>query len=124
VGGGDSAIFTGAIGKSHIAQAMLQMTEPFAEHYQSWALRLQEFTREAGVGHRKGRVFHLWHGERADRRYKERHALLAAAHYDPTRDLEQSPEGPWIWSKEVHALRGAVEGYLRSRQEDGPVACG
>lgn len=123
MGGGDSAIFMGAIGRSHTAQVMLQMTAPFAEHYRVWAHRLHASAGRSGVGHQAGRVFHLWHGERADRRYKDRHALLAAANFDPARNLELTLEGTWVWSRGVSVLRDAVEGYLRSRQEDGRAPC-
>ena len=61
-----------------------------------YALRVQAFQErcEAAkitIGCVNGTVLHHWHGRLADRKYKERWAILASHKYQPSKDLQRNP---------------------------------
>jgi len=61
-----------------------------------YALRVQAFQErcEAAkitIGCVNGTVLHHWHGRLADRKYKERWAILASNAYQPSKDLQRNP---------------------------------
>ena len=118
LGGGDSAIFMGAIGKYDIARNMLGMSAPHASHYRDWASRFYEAIADYGVSYTPGTIYHLWHGARANRRYKDRHDIARNANFNPPIDLSPSAEGPWSWSDRDCSMRRELENYFSDRQED------
>lgn len=71
------------------------------------------------VGCVPGRIRHLWHGRRADRRYVERIGWLAEAQFDPARHLRRGANGLWEWDAGAEWLAGRVRRYFRDRREDG-----
>ena len=116
VGSGDKAIGFAALGVPETAAAALEMNAPRAEHYLAWARPFAATVRRR-VGHIAGRIFHLWHGDLADRGYTRRHRLLAD--FDPFTDIALDDEGAWRWSSAKPALHAAVKDYFESRREDG-----
>mmetsp|Transcript_8716 Transcript_8716/g.14117 ORF Transcript_8716/g.14117 Transcript_8716/m.14117 type:complete len:373 (+) Transcript_8716:301-1419(+) len=44
---------------------------------------------QGDVGHVPGSVLHLWHGDKKDRQYVDRHKLLLEAGFDPSVDLDR-----------------------------------
>jgi hypothetical protein len=68
------------------------------------------------VGHD---VWHLWHGEMADRGARRRHLGLARFGFDPATDLAADASGPWRWNSEKPAMHAYVRDYLLGRREDG-----
>ncbi len=65
-----------------------------------------------------GRVWHEWHGSRADRRYLERHAVNARV--DIERHVRLDERGLLRWAR--RAPKGAIEAvasYFHQRREDG-----
>jgi hypothetical protein len=122
LGSGDHAMACAALGRLSDAVRAAKMNKSQAEHYLSWARPFCDEIR-GQVGVLQGRLLHLWHGSISDRKYLERHALLATLDFDPSRDLKLSASGPWEWSaKASMELRNAVAEYFFSRYEDGHLA--
>ncbi|PYM13179.1 MAG: hypothetical protein DMD81_21875 [Candidatus Rokuibacteriota bacterium] len=118
VGSGDRAILYAALGQFDEAARRLRMTGRRLQHYRSWA---EPFfgAVQGRVGYLHGRLFHLWHGERKDRDYKQRQRLLEDADFDPDRDIAIDASGCWRWSSDKGSLHEFVRRYFLSRQEDG-----
>lgn len=72
-----------------------------------------------------GTLYHLWHGDAADRRYRDRYAILEHPGFDPDRDPDIDPStGVWCWRHANQPLAAEVAGYFVSRFEDGRDAPG
>jgi hypothetical protein len=90
--------------------------------------RLRRWAAEAAsvagkeVGHVPGSVWHLWHGDLADRRYDQRAHELAALGFDPDTDLRHGPDGCWEWATEKPDLHKWARNYFAGRAEDGRLA--
>ena len=70
------------------------------------------------VGYVRGRVLHLWHGERANRCYTERIDWLNQARFNPQTDLRPGLDGLWEWAGESARLREQIRKYFFDRRED------
>ncbi|TWU67286.1 hypothetical protein V7x_28600 [Crateriforma conspicua] len=66
-----------------------------------------------------GVVFHLHHGDRKHRQYRDRNQLLIDHDYDPTTDVHRRPDGLLQWSSDKPGLHAAVAKYFADRREDG-----
>lgn len=76
-----------------------------------------------GCGVVEGNLWHEWHGERANRRYVERNALLAGL--DRERDLHRREDGLIEWSAAAApALKRSFAEYFVGRKEDGEGPAG
>lgn len=118
VGSGDKATVFAALGMPETATRALEMNARRAEHYLAWA-RPFAAAVQGRVGCIPGRVFHLWHGNLADRGYMHRHGLLAD--FDPFTDIALDARGPWRWSSHKPDLHAALRRYFESRREDEPT---
>jgi hypothetical protein len=117
-GAGDRAIACAAYGRHADAQQGWLRTAAQRAHYEAWA---SSFAGVVGgqVGYLGGPVYHLWHGEIADRQYRERHDIPAAHVFDPVFDIELDEQGLWRWSSDKPAMHRAVAEFFRARNEDG-----
>jgi hypothetical protein len=67
-----------------------------------------------------GRIYHLYHGELSQRRYKLRPALLTESAFDPELHISRTPQGVWRWTDEAGEVRARLlsphlaEGLARS----------
>ncbi len=118
VGGGDRAILCAALGEFSRLALAADMNAPRAEHYFSWARPYFDRIRGA-VSYIPGHVLHLWHGDLAERRQRDRHRQLAQFDFDPFTDLALAPSGAWRWSSDKRDLHAFVQRYFESRNEDG-----
>jgi hypothetical protein len=118
VGGGDRAMLCAALGESHRLAASVRMNAQRTAHYRAWAQACFERVR-GRVGCIPGHVLHLWHGDLADRKQRERHHHLAQFDFDPVADLAVAPSGAWRWNSAKPALHAFVRRYFESRNEDG-----
>ena len=66
-----------------------------------------------------GRVFHLWHGDKKNRRYLLRSVVLRETDFDPAADITLDDAQCWRWSSNKPELHRKVEEYFRSRKEEG-----
>jgi hypothetical protein len=118
LGGGDRLILLAALGKfSYGRRASLRNTRQL-EHYLRWARPYHDTVR-GRVAHVEGRLFHLWHGIREDRQYRERHRGLEQFEFDPFTDIAKAETGCWRWSSDKSALHAFVKRYFEARNEDG-----
>lgn len=119
VGCGDRAIACAAYGRaSTSSQCSWIVNERQRAHFLRWA---EPFSRDVGgrIGFVEGHVFHLWHGDLIDRRYRERYHDPVVADFDPDHDIRVDAQGCWRWNSDKPALHDFVRGYFSLRREDG-----
>jgi hypothetical protein len=121
LGMGDKVIAAAAVGRFEDAVVAHRMNAPQAEHYLRWAVPFHEEIR-GQVGYREGTVYHLWHGDLADRRYVERYDGFEVYDFDPGSDLVIDPAGCWRWNSAKPQMHRHVAQYFRGRYEDGRLA--
>jgi hypothetical protein len=119
-GGGDHLMahaFVGGI-DSRCVERMIGIDTPLHREFVRWG---EVACRESHcrVGFVPGRIFHLWHGERSDRKYTERAQVFKQLGFDPGRDVLQASNGCWAWTGANPALQTWAEQYFASRKEDG-----
>jgi hypothetical protein len=117
VGGGDGAMVRAAYGQSDAVVRLLSMNGARADHYRHWARRFREAVA-GSVGSVEGTLFHLWHGETVNRRYRERQQELSAFGFDPADDIAIDHNGAWRWNSRKPAMHASVRAYFSSRRED------
>jgi hypothetical protein len=72
------------------------------------------------VGYVPGTLLHIWHGKKADRRYRERWSILKDHKFDPWRHVVKNVDGIFDWSAEApEAFRLEMSDYFSQRNEDG-----
>ncbi|HKX19636.1 MAG TPA: hypothetical protein VJT33_16670 [bacterium] len=118
LGSGDRVILCSALGEFAHGQQTILMNARQAEHYIKWA-RPYHDTVGGRAGYIEGRVFHLWHGDRQDRRYGTRHMDLSTFDFDPFTDIVQDDRGSWRWNSRKPALHAYIARYFAERCEDG-----
>ncbi len=124
VGGGDASFIYAAQGHAQDNARLCGLTPAHARHYLRHAKRVSEAVA-GGVSFVDGTLYHLWHGDAADRRYRERYAILERHGFDPDQDLAVDPStGVWRWRRANLPLAAEVAGYFESRFEDGRDAPG
>lgn len=86
--------------------------------FSAWA---DPFWRDVrgGVGYVPGRVFHMWHGRREDRKYDVRVDWMRQHDFDPRTDLAPGEGGLWRWGSGKRAMHEQVRRYFSERREDG-----
>lgn len=83
-----------------------------------WLRAVAAWQGEARTAAVPGRVWHEWHGSRADRRYPERHLVNAAI--DVARHVELDEDGLVRWTSAApKRVREPVAKYFSQRNEDG-----
>lgn len=114
--GNDILLLCAIYGEFELAVQRLEHNALQRRHYLEWARRAQK-AFGGRIGFIPGTIYHLWHGEMANRSYMGRHKLMAQ--FDPYRDLQEAPSGAWTWSDPRSELARNVRDYFRDRQEDG-----
>ncbi len=124
VGGGDT----------HMAYALLGYHRELADVHRrvgicryhdpelgAWAKRASELGTRLGA--MDGTLYHLYHGERADRQYGKRYFMMETVGFDASRHLEVHDTGVWRFSSQApKPLRNALAEFFQARREDGPGA--
>jgi hypothetical protein len=118
VGGGDSCIVRAAYGRFDDAVHQQLMNLRRRSHFLEWATLFHDVVR-GQVTYVDGALRHLWHGSRADRRYKERLERLETYAFDPWADIAAGDKGAWRWSSAKPEMHDYVRSYFASRREDG-----
>jgi hypothetical protein len=119
-GGGDHAmahVFAGEPTSACLDQT-LGCDASRLEHFARWAREI-EHSVQGRLSHVPGTLFHLWHGEIADRAYHSRHRELAALNFDPFTDLRIGEGGCWEWASDKLDLHLWAAQYFANRKEDG-----
>lgn len=118
LGMGDKHMAAAAVGRVEDAVECLEMSAAHGDHYRRWAERFQSETG-GSLGHVPGTLYHLWHGDLADRRYVARYQGFRSFAFDPESDLALNRDGAWRWASAKTALHQHVADYFQSRREDG-----
>jgi hypothetical protein len=118
LGGADRAILCAALGQSDEAARTARMSERRRDHYLAWARSYFDSVR-GRVGHIRGRLFHLWHGDLRHRIYADRNLRLQDYDFDPFRDIAVDRNGCWRWASDKPQLHEFVKRYFALRKEDG-----
>jgi hypothetical protein len=118
IGGGDSVMAGAVYGCYEVMMDTFCMNGRQKAHYLDWAKPFHETTGGA-VGFIDGNIYHLWHGERQDRRSRERLKILASFGFDPSEDIVIGDTGCWRWNTDKPEMHEYVRSYFASRKEDG-----
>jgi hypothetical protein len=118
IGGGDTAVACASWGAFEAVEERHAMNARQKSYYRAWAEPWYESVR-GNVDFIDGKLFHLWHGEIADRRAAARHLDLVAHDFDPHRDLARDGNGPWRWASAKPELHRMLADYFAARREDG-----
>ena len=119
LGGGDRAMVSASYGCfDHILQRHC-MNDREKARYLGWAERFHNAVAGAPAGCIDGNIYHLWHGEMRDRRYRERHKFLAPFDFDPFEDIVIGENGCWRWNTNKPVMHARVKDYFALRKEDG-----
>lgn len=62
-------------------------------------------------------IYHLWHGSLKNRRYMDRHEIIAKYDYDPRNDIVLK-NNVYEWNSEKPGLHEDIRQYFFDRQED------
>jgi hypothetical protein len=118
LGGGDRALLCAALAQFDGLRDCWCANQQQSAHFAAWAHPFHEAVR-GNIACVDGAVFHLWHGQRDDRRYVERYEKFRAYDFDPTRDIAIDATGCWRWNTDKPAMHRYVSDYFRARREDG-----
>ena len=118
LGGGDRAIAAGACGRFEVLQHRDHMNSAQTTDYLAWAEPFYADV-QGQVGSLDGNLFHLWHGNLADRRRPEnRFAGFRRFDFDPQVDLCLDEAGLWRWNSARPQMHRCVRDYFAARKED------
>lgn len=118
IGGGDGALMRAAFGLPDLTRIFQKMQPSRYDHYLAWAEPFGRSLAGSGSGYIRGDIYHLWHGQTADRRYIERHGQLAEFGFDPHADIGPAANGAWLWTSPKPAMHRFVRDYFMDRRED------
>jgi hypothetical protein len=118
IGSGDRLLIGTVYGHFQKIIDVFKFNEPRQKHYLSWARPFYE-TVGTRVGYVSGCIYHLWHGDVANRKTLERHRLLPCFDFDPAADLLIGSNGAWQWARSRPDLEQFLVNYFNGRAEDG-----
>jgi hypothetical protein len=110
-------VFAGALQSPCIA-AMIGEGHAYARHFARWAQAMDSACK-GRLGHLPGRLFHLWHGDEENRRYRDHNTAFRSFGFDPERDIRTGAEGLWEWAGASQNMRDWAAEMFQSRREDG-----
>jgi hypothetical protein len=117
IGGGDSVLLRAAYGHMSEAPRFQKMNARQRDHYDAWAHPFYAAAR-ASVGAIPGRLFHLWHGQVANRRYTLRFSDFEPFDFDPFTDIAVYNTGVWRWNSDKPDMHDHIRRYFAQRRED------
>jgi hypothetical protein len=115
LGTGDKALVSAAWGRFVDCAKALQLGPRARAHYLAWAEPFHEAVR-GRIGYLEGDVFHLWHGDLANRGYASRYALFAPFMFDPYSDIALNKDGVWHWSSEKPEMHDFVRTHFEKTE--------
>lgn len=119
LGGADRMIAAAAYGMFDVPQRRFQMSDAQMEHYLAWAEPFHASVQGRAACLQES-VFHLWHGDIANRRRPEiRFGGFSQFGFDPQMDIVADETGLWRWSSEKPEMHQFVRNYFAVRKEDG-----
>ncbi len=118
IGGGANALACAVLGTTDNVMRSNRMNDQQREHYLAWSARFHDAAQGTIAG-MDGDVYHLWHGDLADRGGGARHQGLLQFDFDPAADIAVAASGCWRWASEKPDLHRFVRDYFAARKEDG-----
>jgi hypothetical protein len=88
------------------------------KHYLKWALPFSDSIHRR-IGHLPGRIYHLWHGDKQNRKYIEMERMVASSGFNPETDIYIGVNGSWEWTQPRSELATSFELWFANRREDG-----
>jgi hypothetical protein len=88
------------------------------KHYLKWALPFSE-SIQGRIEHLPGRIYHLWHGDKQNRKYIEMGRIVASSGFNPETDIYIGINGSWEWTQPRSELATSFEQWFANRREDG-----
>jgi hypothetical protein len=119
IGGADSIQIFAALSRLDDYWNLRASTEPHKRDVVRWAEAARTAGLFDGLAALEGDVYHLWHGDFANRNYRGRHEALVRRDFDPARDIEPAANGTWRWTNPQGPLAAEVAAYFFARCEDG-----
>lgn len=118
IGSGDRMFSFAAVGRFDEAAMATKLDATRKEHYLGWA---KSFFMDikGDITYLDNDLYHLWHGDLANRGWETRHKLLNDLKFDPNRDLELNDSGVYEWKNSFLTWNSAFKEYFISRREDG-----
>ncbi len=122
IGSGDLAMTAAMYGMTDTSEARWWFDEHCTRaqtlHLLSWAREFHNAVK-GSVSYVPGAAFHLWHGNRMNRKYDSRHRVLKDNDFDPIADLTLNTDDCWTWKSDKPDLHSRVARYFEDRNEDG-----
>lgn len=118
VGGGDTEFLGAALGQPDLAAKMHCLNPRQRECFAAWAGPFHE-TVQGSLDSVDGDLYHLWHGDLANRAAGPRHRILSELGFDPMADVALAEGGGWLWVTEKPELHRYVRQFFANRREDG-----
>ena len=88
------------------------------KHYLKWALPFSE-SIQGRIEHLPGRIYHLWHGDKQNRKYIEMGRIVASSGFNPETDIYIGINRSWEWTQPRSELATSFEQWFANRREDG-----
>jgi hypothetical protein len=120
LGSGDRHMALGLIGRPELSVPQ-GLSSGYRAQVETWGA-LAELSIRRKVGYVPGLITHHWHGDKVNRKYRERWDILKCTQFDPTRDLVRGPDGLLrlvdLMDERSIRMRDLVREYFRQRDED------
>jgi len=117
-GGGDNALACAAWGCFEKVIGVHRMNPHQQARYLEWARPFHAEIRGT-VASATGDIFHLWHGDMADRRPGLRHVEFQPFGFNPAEDIRAMPGEALRWNSAKPQLHAWLRDYFSARREDG-----
>lgn len=120
LGAGDSYMAHGLTGSIEGTYRHEAITPGYANRLLGWQEKCERYIKR-DIGVVGGTVYHYFHGEKINRKYGTRGAILARNHYDPNTDLKVGPFGLLElerWEPRQIKMEDEIRAYNRGRNED------
>ncbi len=118
LGGGDVSLLAALSGCYDIAIDAHRLNDRATSHFLRWAAPLHDEV-DSRVTCAPVRIFHLWHGDLADRGYETRYEAFSRFQFDPEEDLALDEHRAWRWASRKPEMHRYASEYFRRRREDG-----
>lgn len=123
IGGADRIMLAGMQGE----QSLISIDTGFSSGYKKTVHEWSEkaFTVTKGkVAYAPIPITHGYHGDKKNRKYKERHNILKKFEYDPYSHIERTSQGLWQWSSNApDSMIQEISDYFVGRDEDDEGEC-
>ncbi len=117
-GKGDRAMAFAMYGKFDDFLSVLDCNENQEKHYLNWAAPFRDSIQQR-ITHLPGRIYHLWHGDKQNRKYVAMERIVASSGFNPEVDIYVGPGGSWEWAQPRSELAATLELWFADRKEDG-----